>query len=86
MVKYRTDVKFGWLDLLVGFGGVAGLFLGCSILSGVEFFYCFTIGLCWEHYRHSNFRKRLKFAKNPVDKWKVYIRKKFAFKKFVLKK
>jgi hypothetical protein len=39
LVKYRTDITFGWLDLMVSFGGIAGLFLGCSILSGVEIFY-----------------------------------------------
>lgn len=39
IVKYRTDVTFGWLDLMVSFGGIAGLFLGCSIISGVEIFY-----------------------------------------------
>ena len=39
IVKYRTDVTFGWLDLMVAFGGIAGLFLGCSLLSGVEIIY-----------------------------------------------
>lgn len=39
LVKYRTDITFGWLDLMVSFGGIAGLFLGCSILSAVEIFY-----------------------------------------------
>lgn len=43
IVKYRTDVTFGWLDLMVSFGGIAGLFLGCSILSGVEIFYYFLV-------------------------------------------
>lgn len=43
IVKYRTDVTFGWLDLMVSFGGIAGLFLGCSILSGVEIIYYLII-------------------------------------------
>jgi Amiloride-sensitive sodium channel len=43
IVKYRTDVTFGWLDLMVSFGGIAGLFLGCSILSGVEIVYFLLI-------------------------------------------
>lgn len=43
IVKYRTDVTFGWLDLMVSFGGIAGLFLGCSILSGVEICYYLAI-------------------------------------------
>lgn len=81
MVKYRTDIKFGWLDLLVGFGGVAGLFLGCSILSGVECFYCLTFGLCWELYRHSSLRKRLKSVIYPVNMWKAHIIGKKLFAK-----
>lgn len=43
IVKYRTDVTFGWLDLMVAFGGIAGLFLGCSLLSGVEIVYYILI-------------------------------------------
>ncbi|XP_018333207.1 pickpocket protein 11 isoform X2 [Agrilus planipennis] len=43
MVKYKREVLFGWVDLLVSFGGIAGLFLGCSLLSGVETVYFFTI-------------------------------------------
>lgn len=43
LVKYRTDITFGWLDLMVSFGGIAGLFLGCSILSAVEIFYYLII-------------------------------------------
>lgn len=43
LVKYRTDITFGWLDLMVSFGGIAGLFLGCSILSAVEIFYYFFV-------------------------------------------
>lgn len=43
IVKYRTDVTFSWLDLMVSFGGIAGLFLGCSILSGVEIVYYLII-------------------------------------------
>nr|CAH7763692.1 unnamed protein product [Callosobruchus chinensis] len=43
MVKYKREVLFGWVDLLVSFGGIAGLFLGFSLLSGVEIVYYFTI-------------------------------------------
>ncbi|XP_025416588.1 sodium channel protein Nach-like isoform X2 [Sipha flava] len=43
MVRYRREVLFGWVDLLVAFGGIAGLFLGFSLLSGVEILYYFTM-------------------------------------------
>ncbi|XP_063531962.1 sodium channel protein Nach [Cydia strobilella] len=43
MVRYKREVLFGWVDLLVSFGGIAGLFLGFSLLSGVELIYFFTL-------------------------------------------
>ncbi|XP_030023452.2 sodium channel protein Nach-like [Manduca sexta] len=43
MVRYKREVLFGWVDLLVSFGGIAGLFLGFSLLSGVEVVYYFTL-------------------------------------------
>ncbi|XP_045473290.1 sodium channel protein Nach-like [Harmonia axyridis] len=43
MIRYKREVLFGWVDLLVSFGGIAGLFLGFSLLSGVEMIYYFTI-------------------------------------------
>lgn len=59
IVKYRTDVTFGWLDLMVAFGGIAGLFLGCSLLSGVEIvYYVIIISLI-----------SLKKCKNHFDKF-----------------
>jgi acid-sensing ion channel, other len=45
MMKYRTDVTFSVMDLIVGFGGIVSLFLGCSILSGAEVVYFSTIAL-----------------------------------------
>lgn len=51
MMKYRTDVAFGFLDLLVGYGGVAGLFLGSSLLSLVEILYYLTVGLVFHSVR-----------------------------------
>ncbi|XP_069696536.1 uncharacterized protein [Periplaneta americana] len=50
VVRYRTDVAYGWLDLVVAFGGIAGLCLGCSLLSAAELFYYLTIRL-YRHYR-----------------------------------
>lgn len=50
MMKYRTDVSFSGMDLLVGFGGIVSLFLGCSLMSFVEILFFATIALFW-HYR-----------------------------------
>ncbi|XP_021939084.1 uncharacterized protein LOC110839302 [Zootermopsis nevadensis] len=45
VVQYRTDVVFGWLDLTVSLGGIAGLFIGFSLLSGAELVYFLTFRL-----------------------------------------
>ncbi|XP_017777841.1 PREDICTED: sodium channel protein Nach-like [Nicrophorus vespilloides] len=54
MVRYKREVLFGWVDLLVSFGGIAGLFLGFSLLSGVEVLYYFTIRACCMFYRNKD--------------------------------
>ncbi|KAF5285681.1 hypothetical protein FQR65_LT13066 [Abscondita terminalis] len=51
MIRYKREVLFGWVDLLVSFGGIAGLFLGFSLLSGVELIYYFTMRACCMVYR-----------------------------------
>ncbi|XP_059617760.1 sodium channel protein Nach [Phlebotomus argentipes] len=43
IIRYKREVLFGWVDLLVSFGGIAGLFLGFSLLSGVEILYYFSL-------------------------------------------
>ncbi|XP_019871698.2 sodium channel protein Nach [Aethina tumida] len=40
---YKREVMFGWVDLLVSFGGIAGSFMGFSLLSAVEIIYYFTV-------------------------------------------
>ncbi|KAM7351044.1 pickpocket protein 19-like [Cochliomyia hominivorax] len=39
MLVYRTSLVFDWVDLMVAFGGIVGLFLGCSLISAVELIY-----------------------------------------------
>lgn len=40
---YKREVRFGYLDLLVSFGGIAGLFLGYSLFVSIEIGYYFTL-------------------------------------------
>ncbi|XP_076665413.1 sodium channel protein Nach [Andrena cerasifolii] len=40
---YKREMRFGYLDLLVSFGGIAGLFLGYSLLTSVELGYYFSL-------------------------------------------
>ncbi|KAL3268373.1 hypothetical protein HHI36_007489 [Cryptolaemus montrouzieri] len=44
-MRLRRDVIFGFTELLVYIGGMAGLFLGCSVLSFIEILYFFTMRL-----------------------------------------
>uniref|UniRef100_A0A6P7FJR7 Sodium channel protein Nach-like isoform X1 n=1 Tax=Diabrotica virgifera virgifera TaxID=50390 RepID=A0A6P7FJR7_DIAVI len=46
-MRLKRDVIFGFSDLLVYIGGMAGLFLGCSVLSFIEIVYFFTLRLFW---------------------------------------
>ncbi|XP_043275254.1 sodium channel protein Nach-like [Venturia canescens] len=43
IVLYKHDVRFDWLDLLVSFGGIAGLFVGYSLLTTAELVYYFFL-------------------------------------------
>lgn len=67
MMKYRTDVTFGSMDLIVGFGGIVSLFLGFSLLSGAEIFYFATIALFW-HWKR-NIAKRAAMIKKIKAKF-----------------
>jgi Amiloride-sensitive sodium channel len=51
MERFRTDVTFGWMDLMVAFGGIVSLLLGCSMLSVVELAYFMAVGLCYRRKR-----------------------------------
>lgn len=50
----------------VAFGGVAGLFLGCSLLSGVEMIYYLTVGLFYQAKRAAKSAK-LNSRTTPED-------------------
>lgn len=40
---FKREVRFGWLDLVVSFGGIMGVFLGYSVLTTVELIYYFSL-------------------------------------------
>ncbi|KAM0730268.1 Pickpocket protein 19 [Formica fusca] len=43
--RYKTDIVFTQMDLLVSFGGIIGLFLGGSLLSAVELVYYLIVAV-----------------------------------------
>ncbi|VVC45398.1 Epithelial sodium channel [Cinara cedri] len=58
-VKYERDVTFGWIDLLVSFGGIAGLFLGFSLLTIIEFIYWAIKLLIYQYNMYSASRNKI---------------------------
>ncbi|XP_054010864.1 sodium channel protein Nach-like isoform X2 [Hylaeus anthracinus] len=40
---YKREMRFGYMDLVVSFGGIASLFLGYSLLTSVEMGYYFSL-------------------------------------------
>ncbi|XP_046670990.1 uncharacterized protein LOC124360996 [Homalodisca vitripennis] len=62
---YKTDVMYGPMEFLVALGGIAGLFLGGSLLSAVEILYFFTFRLFY-HWKQT---KRAKAQLPPVVKF-----------------
>ena len=49
VTKYQRNVAYGWQDLIAFFGGIVGLCVGFSLLSGAELIYFFTVRLFFEH-------------------------------------
>ncbi|KAK9890626.1 hypothetical protein WA026_011987 [Henosepilachna vigintioctopunctata] len=58
-MRLKRDVIFGFTELLVYIGGMAGLFLGCSVLSFIEIIYFFTIRLFWFVIRYGDETKKM---------------------------
>ncbi|KAJ8678553.1 hypothetical protein QAD02_014340 [Eretmocerus hayati] len=42
-IQYRRDVYYNWKNLFASFGGLLGLFVGFSIMSGFELVYFFVV-------------------------------------------
>ncbi|XP_055691230.1 sodium channel protein Nach-like [Lutzomyia longipalpis] len=48
--RYRMDMNQNWLSWLATIGGILGLFLGFSIVTGFEFIYLFTLRVFFDRY------------------------------------
>ena len=49
------DIYQTWLGTLATFGGILGLFMGFSLITGLEFVYLFTIRALFDKY--ASFKK-----------------------------
>ena len=54
MTKFARKESFGWQDLIAFFGGIVGLCMGFSLLSGAELVYFFTLRLLVDHGKHQD--------------------------------
>ncbi|XP_055600009.1 sodium channel protein Nach-like [Uranotaenia lowii] len=52
--RYRMDIYQNWFGVLASFGGILGLFLGFSIITGFEVIYFFSIRLLFDAAFHSD--------------------------------
>uniref|UniRef100_A0A182QKV6 Sodium channel protein Nach n=1 Tax=Anopheles farauti TaxID=69004 RepID=A0A182QKV6_9DIPT len=54
--RFRMDIYQDWLGVLASFGGILGLFLGFSIITGFEIVYFFSIRVLFDALAKSNAR------------------------------
>ncbi|XP_001962289.2 pickpocket protein 19 [Drosophila ananassae] len=68
IMVYRTSLVFDWVDLMVSFGGIAGLFLGCSLISGMElaYFLCIEVPACGLDGLRRHWRARRQMDTSPT--------------------
>ena len=67
VTKFSKSELYGWQDLIGVFGGIVGLCMGFSLLSGAEFIYFFTVRH-WVDNARNNAKKRTKKNHIKVDK------------------
>jgi amiloride-sensitive sodium channel len=51
IVKYSRDELYGIMDVIAACGGIVGLCMGFSLISGIELIYWFTLRLFIDHFR-----------------------------------
>ncbi|XP_059608254.1 sodium channel protein Nach-like [Phlebotomus argentipes] len=55
--RYRMDMNQNWLSWLATIGGILGLFLGFSIVTGFEFIYLFSLRVFFDRYAEKHHQK-----------------------------
>ena len=65
VTKYQRNVTYGWQDLIAFFGGIVGLCVGFSLLSGAEFIYFFTLRFLMDRNKEKN---KIRYETECMDK------------------
>ncbi|KAI4482325.1 hypothetical protein M0804_008876 [Polistes exclamans] len=59
-IQYRRSVHYNWRNLFASFGGLLGLFVGFSLMSGFELIYFFIIRIITDKFVKDNQENRAK--------------------------
>ncbi|CAB0005646.1 unnamed protein product [Nesidiocoris tenuis] len=71
IIRYKRKVLFGWVDLIGAIGGIAGLFLGFSLLSGFEMVYYFTLRAACMVYRSRHEVEELRYRDDSLPTHRI---------------
>ncbi|XP_060648626.1 pickpocket protein 19 [Drosophila nasuta] len=74
MITYRTSLEFSSIDLIANLGGIFGLCLGASMVSGVELVYYLTVGFGLHLYDNAYYGLLRDNLKQKWAKWLFYLR------------
>lgn len=78
-VLYKTDVLYAWYDIVSDYGGILGLFLGCSIISVFEILYFTTVRFYQNLMNSTSFMRNFQKQKPNVFDNKIMRGGKFDF-------
>ncbi|XP_047368017.1 sodium channel protein Nach-like isoform X2 [Vespa velutina] len=57
-IQYRRRVRYNWRNLFASFGGLLGLFVGFSLMSGFELIYFFVIRIITDRFANTDRENR----------------------------
>lgn len=78
-VLYKTDVLYAWYDIVSDYGGILGLFLGCSIISLFEILYFTSVRFYQNLTNSTSFMKNFQKQKPNVFDNKIMRGVKFEY-------
>ncbi|ALC46191.1 ppk20 [Drosophila busckii] len=78
MITYRTSLEFSSIDLIANLGGIFGLCLGASMVSGVELLYSLTVGFALHLYDHAYYAVLRVHWQQKWRNWQRYLHNEFV--------
>lgn len=78
-VLFKTDVLFAWYDIVSDYGGMLGLFVGCSIVTVFEIIFYLTVRFYQNLFNSVSFMKKFQRQKPNVFKNKAFHQARFDY-------